>query len=107
MKIIYKAWDGTEFDEKNACEKYELDNPYMLMYSNRGRTSNSDEAFIVLLDYKRDDAEKFIKLCKEQGTMSNGITINDSGLYIWDDYREEYFHVSDRVEDALKRYLKD
>lgn len=107
MKIIYKAWDGTEFKEKNACEKYELDNPYVTMYNDKGRTSDSDEAFVVLLDHYHDDAEKFIELCKEQGTMSKGITDSDCGLYVWDDYREEYFYVSDRVEDALKRYFKD
>lgn len=107
MKIIYKAWDGTEFDEKDACEKYEYDNPYIMMYNDKGRTSNPDECFVVFLDHKRDDTEKFIELCEEQGTISNGITDNDCGLYVWDDYREEYFYVSDRVEEALKRYFKD
>ena len=107
MKIIYKAWDGTEFDEKDACKKYEYDNPYVMMYNHKGKTSNPDGAFIVFLDYKTDDAEKFVELCKEQGTTSDGITVNDSGLYVWDEYREEYFYVSERVEEALKRYFED
>ena len=109
MKIIYKAWDGTEFYEKDACKKYELDNPICMMYSNDGKTSNPDSAFVVFLEYNHghNDAEKFVELCKEQGTMSNGITVNDCGLYVWDDYREEYFYVSERVEEALKRYFED
>lgn len=106
MKIIYKAWDGTEFDEKDACEKYEYDNPCVMMYNDKGRTSNSDDAFVVLLEHK-DDAEKFIELCEAQCTRSDGITEGDCGLYIWDDYEEKYFYVSDRVEEALKRYFKD
>ena len=44
MKIIYKAWDGTEFDERDACEKYEYDNPCVLMYGDAGRTLKADEA---------------------------------------------------------------
>lgn len=106
MEIIYKAWDGTEFKEKNACEKYEYDNPYIMMYNIKGRTSNLDEAFVVLLEHK-DDAEKFIELCEAQCTRSDGITEGDCGLYIWDDYEERYFYVSDRVEEALKQYFKD
>lgn len=106
MEIIYKAWDGTEFKERDACEKYECDYPYVMMYNNKGRTSDPDEAFIVLLE-RKDDAEKFIELCEARCTMSDGITEGDCGLYIWDDYREEYFYVSERVEEALKRYFKD
>lgn len=106
MKIIYKAWDGTEFDEKDACEKYEYDNPCVIMYNAEGRTSNSDDASVVLLEHK-DDAEKFIELCEAQWTRSDGITEGDCGLYIWDDYKEKYFYVSERVEEALKRYFKD
>ena len=109
MKIIYKAWDGTEFDKRDVCEKYECDNPCIMMYNTKGRTSNSDEACVVFLEYNHghNDAEKFIELCEEQGTISNGITDSDCGLYVWDDYREEYFYVSERVEEALKRYFED
>ena len=106
MKIIYKAWNGTEFDEKDACEKYEYDNPCVLMYDNAGRTSKSDEAFVVVLR-NDNDAKNFIELCEAQGTDYEGITEDDYGLYVWDDNKEEYFYVSDRIKDALKRYFED
>lgn len=106
MKIIYKAWDGTEFDKRSACEKYEHDNPCVLMYDNAGRTSKSDEAFVVVLR-NDNDAEKFIELCEEQGTMSDGITKDCHGLYVWDDIEEKYFYISDRIEEALKKYFED
>ena len=106
MKIIYKAWDGTEFDEKDACEKYEYDNPCIVMYGSNGRVLDSYKAYIVILKHN-DDAEKFIELCEEQGTMSDGITKDCHGLYVWDDNQEEYFYVSERVEEALKRYFEN
>ena len=106
MKIIYKAWDGTEFDEKDACEKYEYDNPCVLMYHNTGRTSESNDAFVVVLR-NDNDAKNFIEQCKAQDTDSVGIVEGDCGLYVWDDNEERYFYVSDRVEDALKQYFED
>ena len=106
MEIIYKAWDGTEFKEKNACEKYEYTNPYIVMYDNNGRVLDSDNALIIVLKYD-DDAEKFIELCEKQGTSSDGITEDCHGLYVWDDIEERYSYVSDRVKDALKRYFED
>lgn len=106
MKIVYKAWDGTEFREKSACERYEENNPCILMYYNEGRTLKTDEAFVVVL--KNDgDAKGFINLCEEQMSDSTGITEDDNGLYVWDDIEERYFYVSDRIEDALKRYFED
>lgn len=107
MELIYRAWDGTEFRERSACERYEYNNPCIVMYNDEGRTSNPDEAFVVVLKHDDDDAKKFIELCEAQGALFNGITEDDYGLYVWDDNREEYFYVSDRIKEALKRYFKD
>ena len=106
MKTIYKAWDGTEFNERDACEKYEYDNPCVMMYHNTGRTSDTNDAFVVVLR-NDNDAKNFIKLCEAQDTDYKGITEDDCGLYVWDDDEERYFYVSERVEDALKRYFED
>lgn len=106
MKIIYKAWDGTEFREKSACERYEENNPCIMMYGNAGRVSNAGDAFIVALR-KNGDAKRFINLCEEQKSDSTGITEGDKGLYVWDDDKGRYFYVSERIEDALKRYFED
>ena len=106
MELIYRAWDGTEFDERDACEKYEHDNPRILMYHNTGRTSISNDAFVVVLR-NDNDAKNFIKMCKEQDTDYKGITEDDYGLYVWDELEQRYFYVSERVEDALKRYFED
>lgn len=104
MELIYRAWDGTEFDERSTCEEYEYNNPYIVMYDDNGRVLDSDNALIVVLKHD-DDAEKFIELCEKQGTISDGITKDCHNLYVWDDIEEKYFYVSDRVEDALKRYF--
>ena len=106
MELIYRAWDGTEFDERSACEKYEYDNPCIPIYHNTDRTSKSDEAFVVVLR-NDNDAEKFIELCEEQGTMSDGITKDCHGLYAWADIEEKYFYISDRIGEALKKYFED
>ena len=106
MELIYRAWNGTEFDERDACEKYEHDNPCVLMYHNTGRTSESNDAFVVVLR-NDNDAKSFIKMCKAQDTYSVGIVEDDYGLYVWDDNEERYFYVSERVEEALKRYFED
>lgn len=44
-----------------------------MMYDNEGRTSNSDEAFVVVLKHNDDNTKKFIELCEAQSTMFNGI----------------------------------
>ena len=106
MELIYRAWDGTEFREKNDCEKYECNNPCILMWDYNGRVLDSDNALIIVLKYY-DDAEKFIELCEKQGTSSDGITEDCHGLYVWDDIEERYFYVSDRIGEALKRYFED
>ena len=106
MKIIYKAWDGTEFDERDACEKYEYDNPCVLMYSDAGRTSKADEALVILLE-NDGDAKRYINLCEEQNTEPYGIAEDNYGLYVWDNNQEEYFYVSELVEEALKQYFED
>ena len=106
MKIIYKAWDGTEFDERDAYEKYEYDNPFVLMYHNTGRTSDTNDAFVVVLG-NDNTTKNFIKMCEAQYTDHNGIAEDNYGLYVWDDNQEEYFYVSERVEEALKRYFED
>ena len=105
MELIYRAWDGTEFDERSTCEKYEYNNPYVLMYRSTGRTSDTNKALVVVLR-KDDDAENFIKMCKVQDTDYKGITEEDCGLYVWGEDEGRYFYVSERVEDALKRYFK-
>lgn len=106
MEIIYKSFDGLEFSDEETCRAHEKDNPCFVMFDDKGVTNDADIAYVVDI---RDDygAELFVKRCEQEDTTSNGISEDDvAGIYIWDDFSEEYIRISDRIFQAIKQCIE-
>lgn len=106
MEIIYKAWDGTEFRERSACERYEHNNPPLQMWGSDGRTDKTDHALIVNLDSIRD-AERFVAKCDSEGNCHDGIDGDEMGLFMWDFENDVYICLDELSVEAFRHYLKD
>ena len=106
MEIIYRSFDGLDFSDEETCRTHEQNNPCFVMFDNEGITNYADRAYVVDI---RDDrgAELFTKKCEQEDTTSNGISEDDvAGVYIWDDFSEEYIRISDRTFQAIKQCIE-
>ena len=113
MELIYRAWDGTEFRERSACEKYEYNTPCIPMWNQNGKTKNVEEALIV---YLRDakETKRFVELCKINKSLCDGIDYHEydenatgTGLFIWDYNTEQYYQMEDEIEQALRHCFNE
>ena len=106
MEIIYRSFDGFEFSDEETCRTHEQNNPCFVMFDDEGVTNDTDMAYVVDI---RDDrgAEFFVKMCEHECTISDGISEDDdTGLYIWDDFSDEYIKITDRILQAIKHYIE-
>lgn len=110
MEIIYRAWDGKEFDSVTECAAYEEQMHKLKMWFKDGKTTSTEEAFVVKLE-NENDTRIFIERCDNEGSDHEGIESNeygaDIGLFVWDMNACQYFEMDGEVLDALVHYLKD
>lgn len=106
MEIIYRSFDGLDFSDEETCRTHEQNNPYFIMFNDEGVTNDAEMAYVVDI---RDDCgtEFFVKLCEQEYTTSEGISEGDvAGVYIWNDFSEEYIRISDKVLQAIKQCIE-
>jgi hypothetical protein len=110
MEIIYRAFDGKEFDSVTECAAYEEKAHKLKMWFKDGKTTLTEEAFVVKLD-NENDTRIFIERCDNEGSDHSGIEFDeytaDTGLFVWDMNACQYFEMDEEVLDALIHYLKD
>ena len=106
MRIVYVAFDGTEFDEEEACREYEENlKSTFIMWTREGlMVTNPDYAMFVLLKTEGAGAA-FIKICEAQGTDFTGIQEGDIGFFYWDEWNEEYRYLEKPILDAIETIL--
>lgn len=110
MDIIYRAFDGKEFDSVTECAAYEEKSRKVKMWFKNGKTDLADKAYVVKLD-NENDVRAFVDKCNNENSGHDGIEFNeyitDPGLFVWDFGRDEYFRIDDSVLEALIHCLKD
>jgi hypothetical protein len=110
MEVIFRAFDGEEFDTATACAAYEEQIHKLKMWFKNGKTALTDEAFVVKLD-NAEDTRIFVNRCNNEGSGHEGIEFDeydvDTGLFVWDENRCEYFYIGMGTLDALIHYMKD
>lgn len=110
MEIIYRAFDGKEFDTVTECAAYEEQNRKLKMWFKDGETNLTDKAYVVKLD-DENATRAFIDKCNHEDSCHDGIEFDeytaDTGLFAWDMYRDEYFAIDDDTLEALIHCLKD
>jgi hypothetical protein len=94
MKIVYRAFDGAEFDNEPACLEYEQamkGNNVVMMDCSENIVTNTECAAVVWLK-DEDSAEVFHSMAKENGDEAAAYTIpkKECGLFFWDEYGEKY-----------------
>lgn len=107
MKIIYRAYDGKEFQNKEECINYErivLSDDFV-MYGTDGKTEDFDECWVI--DIKKDNQTIFDhleNLCILNGCRYEGLSV---GLNLYDIIREEWINLDDCISSALEQYFKN
>jgi hypothetical protein len=105
MKIVYRAFDGAEFDNEPACLEYEQamkGNNVVMMDCSENIVTNTECAAVVWLK-DEDSAEVFHGMAKENGDEAAAHTIpkKEWGFFFWDEYDEKYIWVPDESLDHL------
>jgi hypothetical protein len=105
MKIVYRAFDGTEFNDEAACKSYEYTKTKksIVMLDCNGDTAPTP-AQAALVWLKDEDAnEAFHALAKEcdDEEAANTISKYDFGVFYWDEGLEEYRWLSQDILDGL------
>jgi hypothetical protein len=106
MRIVYVAFDGTEFNREEECREYEetLKSTFVMWNREALVTENTDHAIFLLLKTEGAGAA-FIKACEAQGTYSTGIQEGDIGFFYWDEWNEEYRYLEKPLLDAIETIL--
>lgn len=99
MKIIYQAFDGTQFPTPEECEKYESFNAYQA-WNFRGEKlphdfPNADDVAVVYFPNEEatDDFFNHVGRLGEIKTLLRGIERDDYGLFSWDFCTEQYIWI--------------
>ena len=105
MKVVYKAFDGTEFDNEPACLEYEeamKGNNVVMMDCSENVVTNTEYAAVVWLK-DEDSAEIFHNMAKESVDEAAAHTIpkKEWGFFFWDEFNEEYVLVPDESLNLL------
>lgn len=110
MEVIYRAFDGKEFDTVTECSIYEEQNRKLKMWFTDGKTNLTDKALVVKLD-DENATRAFVDKCENENSYHDGIEFDeytaDTGLFVWDTNRDEYFGIDSEALKALIHCLKD
>lgn len=96
-KIIYVAEDGTEFDNRYDCQRYEakLWEDSLIFYDNTFEKSNLEECtYICILSH--EDYNALVKLCDFEGISSKGIE-DKPGIYMYEERRDGWINISEAI----------
>jgi hypothetical protein len=107
MKIVYRAFDGAEFDNEAACKSYEytkLKKGIVMLDCNGDTAPTPAQAALVWLkDAEANEAfHALAKECEDEEAAST-ISKHDFGVFYWDEGLEEYRWLPQDVLDGLTK----
>ena len=102
MRIVYIAFDGTEFNREEDCREYEetLKSTFVMWNRKGDVTDNPGHAMFLLLKTEGAGAA-FIKACEANGTYSAGVQGGDIGFFYWDGWNEEYRYLEKPLLEVI------
>lgn len=107
MKIIYRANDGKEFQNKEECVNYErtMLSDGFVMYGTDGKTEDFEKCWVINIKKDNQNIFKCLEnLCRLEGCSSEGFAI---GLNIYDIITEQWINLDDDILLALEQYFKN
>ena len=113
MQIIYRAFDGKEFDNEADCCYYESTTSNYVMWDRLGKEvydkTQTEKAFALYLP-EENSARVFLEMAKTTGdTGCKGLDVDCRGLFLWDEWNEEYRWVDEdeiRAIAAASQYIE-
>ena len=103
MEMIFRAYDGKEFNNAQDCFDYESKPGYQ-MWDENGRTEDFDSAQIVKITTKPCAVDEFINDCVDNNITSEGIL--GAGLYVWAYEEFQWALVDERVLKAVYHFYQ-
>ena len=104
MEIVYRSFDGMDFDTAERCIEHEQKHARFKMWSEDGMTTDPNEARMVWISANGADA--FTALCHREGVTRDGIDTDDMGAFIWSDLFM-WVPIDDEAIQAFKFFLND
>lgn len=108
MEIIYRAFDGEEFETAEKCIDHERRFPKFKMWDKDGVTTNPDDARVVWFSNHKDAKSSFVKLCKQDDITTEGIDEDnygyDADVYLWSDEMFMWIPMDDTTIQSILRY---
>ena len=116
--IKYVADDGTEFDDEWDCRRYEWeqgtkDAEYVLLSQNykvlpKDDPNSYDDAFYIFVPTEESIHKLLDNWDGEMiSTYSPNVLCytqrNELGLYAWDEDKEEWYHLGNRLDELAKQ----
>ena len=114
MEIIYRAKDGTEFDNEYDCENYEnaleceklKDSLFWWTYRQVSIpvSTNADELYYFYI--KSEEALDYMEEVFRNYGWSAYDELEVGGVYYWNDIEESFYNIAeqiDRLNDDIKK----
>jgi hypothetical protein len=104
MEIVYRAFDGKEFDNEADCcyHEYTIKEGVIMLNRNNEVVQKTSDAFLVWI--KDEDANlAFHAMAERQRDLdvSSIVKGEDYGLFYWDEGLEEYRWIDTDMIDGL------
>lgn len=102
MKVIYRAFDGAEFETEAACRYHETENPNFVMWGEHGQVDNIGETYVV--EIKNEiGIRSFIKVASAWGCDCD--EVDDVGFYYYNNWRNSFELLDETMIKILRNCL--
>lgn len=111
MRVIFEAFDGTQFEDEDECKDYELDceakkveNEIVLLDQYGGVITDSyakidfDRVFTIAVR-NAEAAELLTKIFDEAGICGPKNGFEENTVYWWDDEKIEWLNVAEKIAE--------
>ena len=110
MKIVYRAFDGTEFFDEELCKKYEIENAKfpsnVKFYDQMGDSTDAPLAAWFIINEDNLEQEDYNKVVSWLGEDESKGYNNYRGLYTWDMEQKRYTYFSVGHVKNLERVIQ-
>ena len=107
MKIVYRAYDGEEFDTAEACVRHEEKKGFHYEgWDYSGKFTTDPDDCVILYIENETGAKQFIDECDNEFTIG-GIDLEDTGWFYWDEWEEKYIYISLDIVDAFRKIFQE
>lgn len=93
MEIIYRAYDGEEFDNEKGCKFHELNNAAFTMFNKYGKkTTDIDCCYLLYISKYTENVDEFF----ENNNVNFSGYINE-GWFFWDKCSDQFVECSNLI----------